>query len=112
MGMPNNSKLWQERIGLGRRRALARIEQGAGFIYVAAVPNSEAVKVGFSLDPERRIAQLGYEFRLMGCFPASQAAERALHVFLSNRRHPDFSGREIYSRDVFRHAPAALREAT
>lgn len=85
------------------KAARARISAGEGFIYVAEVIGTDAVKIGFSLNPERR---LGPKARLLGYFPASIKAERALHVRLASHRHPDF-GLEVYPRSIFVHGAAA-----
>lgn len=88
-------------ISAGQKAAQARKLAGEGFIYVAAIGTTDAVKVGFSLFPERRAAQLGSGVRMLGYFPASIKAERALHKLLRAHRHPDFSGQEIYPRSIF-----------
>lgn len=101
-------------ISAGLKAARVRRDAGEGFIYVCSIPNSDAVKVGHTLFPERRAAQLGPGVRMLGYFPASIKAERALHANLRDRQHPDFDGREIYPRSVFLHPhslPSELREA-
>lgn len=92
-------------ISAGLKAARARRNAGEGYIYVCSIPNSDAVKVGHTLFPERRATQLGPGVRMLGYFRASIKAERALHAHLRDRQHPDFGGREIYLRDVFRDAP-------
>lgn len=91
-------------ISAGQKAAAARRSAGEGFIYVAAIRDTDAVKVGFSLQPEMRATQLGSGVRMLGFFPASIHAEREFHAAHRSQRHPDFSGQEIYPRSVFAEA--------
>lgn len=91
-------------ISAGQKAAFARRQAGEGFIYVCAIRDTDAIKVGFSLNPENRVLQLGAGVRLLGYFPADVKTERALHVRLRAHRHPDFPRtREVYRREAFSH---------
>jgi len=81
----------------GQAAAWKRASAGEGFIYVAAVAGTDLVKVGFSLDPERRVRDWGGRATLIGQFPASRAAERQFH-----RLHRDHAVEgEFYRRAYF-----------
>lgn len=95
---PQNSPEHKAMMTASLKAARARIGAGEGFIYVAEITGTDAVKIGFSLAPERR---LGPKVRLLGYFPASIKAERALHEHLRGKQHPDFESREVYPRSVF-----------
>lgn len=80
-----------------RRASIARMKAGEGFIYVAIV--GEYIKIGFSLNPERRVRALGdpgEPARLLGFFPGTWAQEKALHRMLNG--HP--SRNEVYKRAI------------
>lgn len=61
-----------------------------GFVYLAAVPGSRHVKIGFTTSPKGRMRRLTYEARPLGVEPgrlevvrlirAGRGAERGLHV--------------------------------
>lgn len=100
----------QAALSAGQIAARARMKDGEGFIYVAAV-GAEIVKVGFSLDPARRVQDLvryyegRHEVRLLGHFPASITAERAFHARHAHLQIPPGTnwvpGREHYPRSIF-----------
>lgn len=104
-----------------RRATMARIREGDGFIYVAEVLGTAVIKIGFSVNPERRARSI-YTFRHHGCprdarvrvvsaTPGSFAEEKSLHKVL--RRDASALGHEFYSRSILSHPaiPAGLREA-
>jgi len=64
-----------------RRRAA-----GEGYIYVAERIGTDLIKIGFSLNPEKRMLALKIDyrddFRLMGYVPGSNLLEKQLHSVL------------------------------
>lgn len=97
-------------ISAGLARAREKARAGEGFIYVCAIENSDAIKIGHSLDPEFRAKRHGPSVRLLGFFPATIASERALHRLLKPHRCSGWAAREIYPRSVLVHS-AELRAA-
>jgi hypothetical protein len=94
-------------IRAGIARAVKRRKAGEGYIYVAEVIGKpDAIKIGFSLDPDFRIKTLSFKARLLGYFQATWAAEQYFHRSLSNCRHPDFPRQEIYLRNFLKHGAA------
>jgi hypothetical protein len=82
-----------------------------GFIYLAEVVGRNAVKIGFSRNPEQRIDHLRRRFRrlhqdrridlrLMGYFPADLRSEKDLHNLLARFRNREFKGHETYDISV------------
>lgn len=86
-----------------QRAAAARKMAGEGFMYVAEIIGTDAIKIGFSLKPESRAVRFGTRARLLGYFPCSWAAERRFHRLHAAERHPAYPGREIYPRSILRH---------
>lgn len=67
----------------------------SGFVYFANSKNSNAVKIGFSQDPKRRVYELNYQpillpaphgFELLAMFFGTQKTERQLHKRFAVRR--------------------------
>ena len=71
------------------RRTINATDMDGGFVYFMRC--REIVKVGYSIDPGRRLLELQalipFDVELMGYLPASAKAERALHQALSSIRH-------------------------
>lgn len=90
------------------RAARARIKAGEGYIYVAELVGHDAIKVGFSLDPAKRLSSvriLGIEPRLMGSFPATLLQEKAFHRAMRAKALPkEAYGSEWYPRSALRQA--------
>lgn len=110
MQPPRASQNSPEHIAKLRQSAdsvIARRQSGEGFIYVAAIPEADAVKIGHSLDPAKRVQAM--QLRLLGFFPATMRAERTLHKRLAEHRHPEFDGREVYRRTALAHLLSAAR---
>lgn len=100
----------------GQRRQRARIAAGEGFVYVARVVGRPAIKIGFSLQPKRRMGPMSREFgvkvRLLAFMPGSINDERALHSALRDCPRPRVARNgEFYDLSAFDHEafPAALR---
>lgn len=91
--------------GLTRRQAArARIFAGEGFIYAAEVVGADTVKIGFSLDPGRRMKAMYVNgthggVRLLKFVPGSWSLEMQLHRDL--REHE--IGSELYPRAILNH---------
>lgn len=73
----------------GWKAARARAHAGEGFIYVAQIVGSDMVKIGFSLDPAKRMKGIwcyrwGTKARLLAQIPATWAQEKALHRALDD----------------------------
>ena len=83
-----------------QRVAAARKKAGEGFMYVVEIIGTDAVKIGFSLTPERRAGNFGSRARLLGFFPCTYATERRFHRLHQDKRHPAFEGREIYPKAI------------
>lgn len=103
-----------------KKAARARIKAGEGFIYVAEVIGQRRVKIGFSLNPRRRMKMLAYSLqnavRLIATAPGTLEAEQALHARLSDRqivRRGAWPRSEIYDLSILSHPalPEALRRA-
>lgn len=115
--------LWQqpeyrERTVAGARAGRARVKAGEGFLYVAEMIGADVVKIGFSLNPRRRVRKSEYfEWRgssgprLLAFVPFTLLQEKALHRTL--RGHADSLGSEIYRRSILTHEaiPYGLRAA-
>lgn len=102
------------------RRARDRIRAGEGFLYVAQLINEpDVVKIGFALDPAKRVGSLGADAKtpatLLAAIPSTFAQECALHKKL--RLHAVKRSRsrlsEYYPRSILSHPaiPEALRRA-
>lgn len=101
-----------------RRAAYERILCGDGFLYAAEIVGTDKIKIGFSLNPRKRLNGLcpwivgenGRRGRLLRTIAGSIAQERALHKSL--RDHPSSLGSEFYLRTVLSHPaiPEGLRE--
>lgn len=79
-----------------------------GFIYLAETPDRRTVKIGFSIDPERRIREITTfgPLRLLAEIEGTIHEEKALHRALA-----DFAVYEFYPRSVLSHyaVPEAFR---
>lgn len=99
----------------GNRETWDRINRGEGFIYVAKVARRPLVKIGFSMQPERRVLQAAYPFyrklKLLRTVPGTIREERAIHRALRGRSAGRHS--EVYPLSILSHAaiPEALRAA-
>lgn len=90
-----------------RERTSAALRAGNGFIYVAAIGGTDDIKVGFSLDPERRARELtrdgrGHQYRVLAAWPGTWSEERRLHTSLREHQLPEgaYCGREYYPRSI------------
>lgn len=85
-----NRELWRRRMA------------GEGYVYVAEEVGTGIIKIGFSLDPERRMDALRLDYRrkyrLMGFVRGSNALEKRIHSWLWRRIKPAH-GFEFYRRD-------------
>lgn len=83
------------------RAQFARRENGEGFVYVAEMIGTGLLKIGFSLNPQKRMLALRADyrntFRLLGAFACSNAEERRLHRALARHVTPALR-REFYRR--------------
>lgn len=85
-----------------RKDSIARMHAGDGFIYVAEIVGTDIIKIGFSLNPEKRVPKVdcrawGSRARLLGVIPGTWAQEKALHRALNGHR----SRNEYYPRSLF-----------
>lgn len=93
-----------------RERTSAALRAGRGFIYVAAIEGTDDVKIGFSLDPERRARELTrdlrpHRYRILMARPGTWSDERFLHAALKACRLPTaaYRGTEYYPRSILSH---------
>jgi hypothetical protein len=87
-------------------RGKARVKAGEGVLYVAEWRDKNTIKVGHTIDLERRIKELGIHreyVRLLGSFPAPIEVERAFH----KRMRPFQIEGEVYPRAVLTEDAAA-----
>lgn len=102
-----------------RKAAWDRIKAGEGFIYLAKIGRRRLVKIGFALDPEKRMQFIGMwgKARLVAKVPYTLQQEQALHRVLDETPYAFRS--EYYRpgalnhpacRAVFGASPALLRE--
>lgn len=93
----------------------ARAHAGEGFIYVAEMVGTDVVKIGFSLDPAKRMSSLGFfgKARLLAAVPGTWAQEKELHRTLCAARYGATPFNEFYVRRVLTHEaiPEGLRSA-
>lgn len=87
----------QDSLSRSLKATWLRISAGEGFMYVAEIVGTGNVKVGFSLNPERRMMDWAGRVRLLGKFPASRAAEHQFHRLHAAKAVE----REVYPRSVF-----------
>lgn len=78
---------------------------GDGFLYMAEIVGTDAIKIGYSTWPENRLrsfaSHIKRKARLFFKTPSKQSDEMALHCRLRPHRHPDFPNAiEIYPRRV------------
>lgn len=70
-------------------KAIAQHPRDGGYVYFMRC--RELVKIGYSVQPSIRLAQLQetnpFEITLLGCLPASKQAERALHAEFADIKH-------------------------
>jgi hypothetical protein len=74
------------RLVAGKLRAVERMQAGEGFIYLAEIIDRDMVKIGFSLNPRRRMSHHHLREhgtpRLMATVPGTILQERQLHQAL------------------------------
>lgn len=67
-----------------------RPQEGKGFVYVIHAVGTNRIKIGYSVDPEKRLAQLQtgspYELRLLAKWPGTIEAEQRAHQCLTQYR--------------------------
>lgn len=96
------------------RAAWARIKRGEGRLYTAISSDRKTIKIGFALDPEKRVRSLrgirGGRFRLVATAAGTYREERFLHGKLKEHR---IGGIEYYEQSVLSHPalPAEFRPA-
>lgn len=90
-----------------RERTSAALRAGKGYVYVAGIEGTNDIKVGFSLDPERRARELtrdsrGHVYRVLMAWPGTWSDERRIHASLRAHQLPEsvYCGREHYSRSI------------
>lgn len=96
-----------------RRAARARIKAGDGFLYVAEYTGKNIIKIGHSLDPERRCKTMApWPVRLLAKTPGSLLDEKRIHRALIQHRLRRCTYEE-YPRSILSHPsiPAELRSA-
>lgn len=92
-----------------------RMARGEGYLYVAELLAAEdVVKIGFSLDPERRVRALEPAARLLAHTPCTIEGERAIHRALKQHQithHNRIRRSELYPRSILSHPaiPEGLR---
>lgn len=87
-----------------RKAAWERIKAGEGFIYLAKV--GHYLKIGFALDPEKRmpfVGHFGRRARLLATTPGTLKQEQALHRVLYETPHALRHPGEYYRRAVLGH---------
>lgn len=99
-----------------QNEAYARMQAGEGYLYAAEIVKNDAIKIGFSLNPEKRVRLLRAYYssavRLLAFTPGSLAAERKLHTALRPHALIHHQGPcETYPRSILSHPaiPEALR---
>lgn len=90
-----------------RERTSAAIRAGKGYVYVAEIEGTDDIKVGFSLDPQRRARELtrdsrGHHYRILVAWPGTWSDERRIHAALRKHQLPEraYCGREHYPRSI------------
>ena len=90
-----------------RERTSAAICAGKGYVYVAGIDGTNDIKIGFSLDPARRMRELrrygrGHTYRVLAAWPGTWSDERRIHAALRAHQLPEkiYCGREHYSRSI------------
>lgn len=85
--------------------ARQRIKAGEGFVYLAEFDASDIVKIGFSLNPARRVRTmnfLGWKAKLIAAVPGGMRVEKAVHRALLRGEHSTRYG-ECYRRSALNH---------
>lgn len=101
---------YREKCVTAARAGRARVKAGEGFIYLAECIRTNELKIGFSLDPKKRMPKAGCNThrgpcRLLAQMPATISQERALHRQLGGGNY------EFYPRSILSHPaiPERLR---
>jgi hypothetical protein len=90
-----------------RERTSAALRAGKGYVYVAEIEGTTDIKVGFSLDPKRRVRELTRNsrrhcYRVLVAWKGTWSDERRLHTSLRAHQLPEkaYCAREHYPRSI------------